>query len=155
MEILRYNIFCRYEYWSKEGKVWTDWHRTNESFDNEDDAKKRIQENKEFVKNTDKYTKLKHEYKYELVDETLFTLPSLSRPKGRPKKIEKEYLDKLIKSLKKKDKVLIDENIKLYLYNDEESKNYIKDNFKDFNIVFWYDFMDLEKKIYILKKEIA
>lgn len=42
-------MYCRYEYWSANGKVWTNWFKTSRKPDDSDKI--------------DKKTKLKHEYR--------------------------------------------------------------------------------------------
>ena len=136
-----YAIFCRYEFMSNNGKKFTDYYKTDKVFEHEDDVKNRIKELKQYVASIDKITKLKHEYKYEYVDEILFPQPKIHRPKGRPKKINKEYLDELIKELNKKKKVSVLKEIGCYLYNDEDAKEYISNNIKDKTkwTRYWYD----------------
>lgn len=136
-----YAIFCRYEYWSKNGKEFTNFFKCDKEYKNEEEVKARIKELKEFTKQTDKATKCKHEYKYEYVDETLFPQPKMRRPKGRPKKSTIEELNVIIKVLNKKGSIKIDGNMKEYLYNDEEAKKYIQDNIKDKSkwTRYWYD----------------
>ena len=136
-----YAIFCRYEFMSNNGKKFTDYYKTDNVFKNEDDVKNRIKELKQYTSSVDKITKLKHEYKYEYVDEILFPQSKMHRPKGRPKKINKEYLDELIKELNKKKKVSVVKEIGCYLYNDEDAKEYISNNIKDKTkwTRYWYD----------------
>ena len=72
--INRYLIYERYEYWSKEGKTWTDWFLTFNSpyTKTEKEATTFLEEMKKFAANLYKHTKLKHEFKIQLVDvETL------------------------------------------------------------------------------------
>lgn len=136
-----YAIFCRYEHWTKNGKEFTNFFKFDNEYKNESEAKARIKELYEFSKQTDKATKCKHEYKYEYVDETLFLQAKMRRPKGRPKKFDKEVLDKYIKTLNKCNQVQIDDKDKEFLYNDEEAKKYIQDNIKDKSkwTRYWYD----------------
>lgn len=136
-----YSIFCRYEYIGNNGKQFTDYYRYGETFNNEEDVKKKIKELIDSTKSIDKITKLKHEYKYEYVDETLFPQINLKRPKGRPKKFKNEELDIIIKILNKNGKIKIDDNIKGFLYNDNEAKEYISNHIKDNSKYthYWYD----------------
>ena len=91
-----YVIFCRYEYLSSDGKKFTEFFKTDNTFDSEDKVKERIKELKTLSSSTDKHTKLKHEFKYEYVDETLFPQPKMRRPKGRPKKFTNDELNDYI-----------------------------------------------------------
>ena len=136
-----YTIFCRYEYWTKNGKEFTQFFKFDNEYNTEEEVKNRIKELKEFSKQTDKVTKCKHEYKYEYVDETLFLQPKLRRPKGRPKKFIEDDLKGYIKTLNKKGQVKVEEKDKEFLYNDEEAKKYIQDNIKDKSkwTRYWYD----------------
>jgi len=123
------------------GKQFTKYFRTNNVFDSEEEAKKKIKELSESIKNIDKSTKLKHEFKYEYVDEILFDQPRMHRPKGRPKKISENELKNIIKILNKKNIVKVEDNIKEYLYNDETAKKYISEHIKDDSkwARYWYD----------------
>ena len=56
-------IECRYEYRSRNGIVWTDWFVCDSTHVPEDRIKETIKELKESSKNTDKVTKLRHEYR--------------------------------------------------------------------------------------------
>lgn len=136
-----YAIFCRYEYWGNNGKSFSEYYRTDSIFNTEDEVKNKIKELKEFTKPIDKVTKLKHEYKYEYVDETLFDQPKWHRPKGRPKKFKNEELDTIVKVLNKKGNIKIEEDMKVYLYNDDEAKEYISNHIKDKTKYtrYWYD----------------
>ena len=146
-----YAIFCRYEHWTKNGKEFTKFFKFDNEYKNESEAKAHIKELYEFSKQTDKATKCKHEYKYEYVDETLFLQAKMRRPKGRPKKFDKEVLDKYIKTLNKCNRVRIDDKDKEFLYNDEEAKKYIQEHIKDKTkwARYWYDD---DNVLYILLK---
>lgn len=147
-----YAIFCRYEYWSKNGKEFTEFFRFDNEYNDENDVKKRIEELKTFSDPYDKITKCKHEYKYEYVDETLFPQPKIRRPKGRPKKFGNEDLIGYIKTLNKKGQVKVEDKDKEFLYNDEEAKKYIQDHIKDKNkwTRYWYD---KEYNLFIILKD--
>lgn len=147
-----YAIFCRYEYWSKNGKEFTEFFRFDNEYNNENDVKKRIEELKVFSDPYDKVTKCKHEYKYEYVDETLFPQPKMRRPKGRPKKFANEDLNGYIKTLNKKGQVKVEDKDKEFLYNDEDAKKYIQDHIKDKNkwTRYWYD---REYNLFIILKD--
>ena len=136
-----YAIFCRYEHWTKNGKEFTNFFKCDKEYKNEEEVKARIKELKEFTKQTDKATKCKHEYKYEYVDETLFPQPKMRRPKGRPKKFTNDELNDYIKILNKRGQVQVDDNIKGFLYNDEEAHKYIQEHIKDKSkwARYWYD----------------
>ena len=91
--INRYLIYERYEYWSKEGKTWTDWFLTFNSpyTKTEQEATTFLKEMKKFAADFDKHTKLKHEFKIQLVDvETLLHPQIKYSKKGRPSKKEIE-----------------------------------------------------------------
>jgi len=147
-----YAIFCRYEYWSKNGKEFTEFFRFDNEYNDENDVKKRIEELKAFSDPYDKITKCRHEYKYEYVDETLFPQPKIRRPKGRPKKFANEDLNGYIKILNKKGQVKVEDKDKEFLYNDEEAKKYIQDHIKDKNkwTRYWYD---KEYNLFIILKD--
>ena len=147
-----YAIFCRYEHWSSNGKEFTEYFRIDDTFDSEDKVKARVKELKAFSASADKVTKLKHEYKYEYVDEILFNQPRMRRPKGRPKKFTPEDLNPIIKILNKKGKVQIEDNIKEFLYNDDVAKKYIEDHIKDNTKWprYWYD---NDYKLFIILKD--
>jgi len=150
---MKYCIFGRYEYWANEGKKFTDWFNTYNLFEKEEDAKSKIKKMKDFVKDCDKHTKLKHEYEIRYIDEILILQPRLHRPKGRPKKISKEELDNIVKNLNKKGKTKVDESIKAYLYNDEEAHKYIQEHIKDKDnkwVRYWYDNDDV---LYLILKD--
>ena len=147
-----YTIFCRYEFISNDGKKFTDYYRTDRLFENENDVKNRIKELKQYTASVDKITKLKHEYKYEYMDETLFPQSKMHRHKGRPKKIDEKYLDELIKELNKNKKVSISEEIGCYLYNDKNAQEYISNHIKDKTkwARYWYDDNNI---LYIILKD--
>ena len=136
-----YAIFCRYEHRTSKGKEFTEYFLIDNLFNSEDDVKNRIKELKELSNSIDKSTKLKHEYKYEYIDETLLDQPRMRRPKGRPKKFSEDELKNIVKVLNKKGIVKIDDNIKEFLYNDDEAKKYISDHIKDNSkwTRYWYD----------------
>ena len=136
-----YAIFCRYEYLSPDGKKFTEYFKTDNTFDSEDKVKERIKELKTLSSSTDKHTKLKHEFKYEYVDETLFPQPKMRRPKGRPKKFTNDELNDYIKILNKCGQARVDDNIRGFLYNDEEAHKYIQEHIKDKSkwARYWYD----------------
>lgn len=148
---MKYCIYCRYETWTSNGKAFTGWFNIHKLFDNEDEAKAEMKSMKEFTSSCDKSTKLKHEYEVRYIDETLIRQIRLHRPKGRPKKIEIKELDSIIKSLNKKGKVVIEDFMKSYLYNDEDAHKYIQEHLKDKNkwVHYWYD--DNEVLYLILK----
>jgi len=138
----KYYIYCRYEFFSNEGKQFCNWFKASGAFDTEDLAKEGIKKIKETSKEIDKHTKLKHEYEVRLLDETLIPQRRMHRPKGRPKKITEEELNIFVKALNKKGSIKVDETMKEYLYNDEESKKYIQDHIKDKDtkwVRYWYD----------------
>lgn len=138
---MKYCIFCRYEYWTSEGKQFNNWFNTHKLFDKEDEANSVLKEMKEFVKTCDKSTKLKHEYEIRFIDETLILQRRLHRPKGRPKKFTSEEFDIIVKTLNKNGKIKIEDTMKPYLYNDEEAHKYIQENIKDKTkwVRYWYD----------------
>lgn len=138
---MKYCIYCRYETWANNGKVFTKWFNAHKMFDNEDEAKAEMKSMKAFTSSCDKVTKLKHEYEVRYIDETLIRQVRLRRPKGRPKKIETKELDIILKSLNKKGKVVIEDLMKSYLYNDEDAHKYIQEHLKDKNkwVRYWYD----------------
>ena len=138
---MKYCIYCRYETWTNNGKVFTKWFNTHKLFDKEDEAKSEMKNMKDFTLSCDKATKLKHEYEVRYIDEQLIPQRRLHRPKGRPKKIDKSELDSIIKVLNKKGKVVIEELMKPYLYNDEEAHKYIQEHLKDQTkwVRYWYD----------------
>ena len=146
-----YAIFCRYEYWSKNGKEFTNFFKFDNEYQTEDEVKARIKVLKEFSNQTDKVTKCKHEYKYEYVDETLFPQPKMRRPKGRPKKFIEDDLKGYIKTLNKKGQVKVEEKDKEFLYNDDEAKKYIQEHIKDKDkwTRYWYD---NDRVLYIILK---
>ena len=146
-----YAIFCRYEYWSKNGKEFTKFFKFDNEYQTEDEVKARIKVLKEFSNQTDKVTKCKHEYKYEYVDETLFPQPKMRRPKGRPKKFIEDDLKGYIKTLNKKGQVKVEEKDKEFLYNDDEAKKYIQEHIKDKDkwTRYWYD---NDRVLYIILK---
>lgn len=146
-----YAIFCRYEYWSKNGKEFTNFFKFDNEYQTEDEVKARIKVLKEFSNQTDKVTKCKHEYKYEYVDETLFPQPKMRRPKGRPKKFIEDDLKGYIKTLNKKGQVKVEERDKEFLYNDDEAKKYIQEHIKDKDkwTRYWYD---NDRVLYIILK---
>lgn len=146
-----YAIFCRYEYWSKNGKEFTNFFKFDNEYQTEDEVKARIKVLKEFSNQTDKVTKCKHEYKYEYVDETLFPQPKMRRPKGRPKKFIEDDLKGYIKTLNKKGQVKVEEKDKEFLYNDDEAKKYIQKHIKDKDkwTRYWYD---NDRVLYIILK---
>ena len=146
-----YAIFCRYEYWSKNGKEFTNFFKFDNEYQTEDEVKSRIKVLKEFSNQTDKVTKCKHEYKYEYVDETLFPQPKMRRPKGRPKKFIEDDLKGYIKTLNKKGQVKVEEKDKEFLYNDDEAKKYIQEHIKDKDkwTRYWYD---NDRVLYIILK---
>lgn len=147
-----YAIFCRYEFINNNGKKFTDYFNVDKFFNNEKDAKSSIKELKKFTDPIDKITKLKHEYKYEYVDETLFPQSKMHRPKGRPKKIDNKYLDELINELNKNKKVSVLKEIGCYLYNDKNAQNYISSHIKDNTkwTRYWYDDDNI---LYIILKD--
>lgn len=61
---MKYEILCRYEHWTRGGKVWTKWFKSD-SEDSLGEAKSRLSSLKELSKVIDKKTKLKHEFKIE------------------------------------------------------------------------------------------
>ena len=138
---MKYCIYCRYETWTNLGKNFTKWFNTHKLFDSENEAKSEIKKMKAFTASCDKVTKLKHEFETRYIDETLVLQRRLRRPKGRPKKIETKELDSIIKSLNKKGKVVIEDFMKSYLYNDEDAHKYIQEHLKDKNkwVRYWYD----------------
>ena len=146
-----YIIYCRYEYLSKDGKKFSKYFKLDKLYKTEEEVKNRIKELKSFSDITDKIVKLKREYKYEYIDEVMLDQPHLSRPKGRPKNIDLEYIDEIVKKLKKSNKVKIDEEYGRYIYNDDKVKEYIKSKIKgDKTIRYWYDD---NKQVYIFLKD--
>lgn len=67
MEKTIWKIKCRYQFWGNNGVEWTNWFNdcTTGSFNTEEEAKTILENLKESTKNTDKITKLKHEFKIE------------------------------------------------------------------------------------------
>ena len=58
-----YQIQCRYEYWSLEGKCWTKWFNVYwEKHKDKEIANSRLKIIKDKIKSIDKNTKLNHEY---------------------------------------------------------------------------------------------
>lgn len=147
-----YGVYCRYEYWSNNGKTFNNWFKVGPNFKTEEEANKYIKSQKETSKEIDKHIKLKHEYECRYIDETLLPQIALRRPKGRPKKIDIKYLDELSKKLNRSGKVKVSEEIKCYLYNDNEMKNYINNKIKDNSKypVYWYN---ENKELFILLKD--
>ena len=148
----RYYIYCRYEFISNEGKQFSKWFRVGKDHLDENSTKEELNDIKSTSKDIDKHTKLKHEYEIRCIDETLIPQIRMHRPKGRPKKISKDELDNIVKSLNKKGKIKVDESIKAYLYNDEEAHKYINDNLKDKTkwVRYWYDNDDV---LYLILKD--
>ena len=149
----KYYIYCRYEYISSKGnKEFTQWFRTDKEYITEELAKEAVSMIQETSKQIDKSTKLKHEYESRYIDETLLPQIALTRQKGRPKKIDTKYLDELSKKLNKSGKVKVSEEVKCYLYNDNEAKNYINNKIKDNSKypVYWYN---EDEELFILLKD--
>ena len=149
----KYYVYCRYEYISSEGKEFSKWFRNSNSFDTKELAENELKKIKSTSKEIDKHTKLKHEYEVRYLDETLIPQPRMRRPKGRPKKITTEELKVFVKALDKKRSIKVDENIKEYLYNDEEAYKYIQEHIKEKDtkwVRYWYDENDV---LYILLKD--
>lgn len=148
---MKYCIYCRYEFWSSEGKKFNKWFSSHELFDTEDEAKIKMKEMKKFVETCDKATKLKHEYEVRYIDETLIPQRRLHRPKGRPKKCTLDELRVFVKALNTKGQIKVDGTMKAYLYNDEEAHKYIQEHLKDQTkwVRYWYD--DNEVLYLILK----
>lgn len=91
--INRYLIYERYEHWTENGKVWSNWFLTfnNIYAKTEDEAKKHLKTIKSTVAYIDKKTKLKHDYEIRLVDVETLPKPSIRySKKGRPSKEEKD-----------------------------------------------------------------
>ena len=136
-----YAIFCRYEYWVSNHKTFCDYYNTGMMFNSENEAKEKIKELKDLTKTIDKATKLKHEYEYKYIDETLIEQPKWHRPKGRPKKFDTKELDTIINVLNKNGNIKIEGDMKVYLYNDDKAKEYISNHIKDKTkwTRYWYD----------------
>jgi hypothetical protein len=85
---MKYSIWKRYETWCKNGKEFTNWFLCFgcDFFDDESDAIKEINIQKTNVKNTEKVTKLKHEFEVRYIDIDELPKPKPKRPRGRPKK---------------------------------------------------------------------
>jgi len=147
-----YIVYCRYEYQSLNGKTFTEWFKFGPGHNSEKEAKEFIKSKLDTIRDVDRHTKLKHEFEIRYIDEMLIPQPKLTRPKGRPKKIDEEYLNKVIKQLNKKGIAEIDENIKGYLYNDQIAKDYINKKIKDKTkyIIYWYN---ENKKLYLVLKD--
>lgn len=64
-----YIIIGRYEHWTNNGKVFTQWFPYNTNPMSIDEAKEKIKEMKQGFVFIDKKTKLKHEYDVKLFDE--------------------------------------------------------------------------------------
>lgn len=137
----KYFIYTRYEYISPSGKTFTEWFRDSEGFTDKDKANECLKAKKENEKSSFRITKLKHEYELRYIDETLIIQKRLHRPKGRPKKIDKEYLDKIIKELNKNGSIVINNDVKSYIYNNKEENEYIEKHIKDKSkyLRYWYD----------------
>lgn len=86
MSTMKYTVWTRYEYWSKEGKQFTNWFITKYRFDDEQSAKDEIKVIKENSDLIDKITKNKHEYEIRYIDIDELPKPTPKRPRGRPKK---------------------------------------------------------------------
>lgn len=147
----KYYIYCRYEYISDEGKIFTEWFRMPGSYIDTESANKEIENIQSTSKEIDKHTKLKHEYEIRYLDETLIPQPKIKRPKGRPKKCTDEELRVFVKALNMKGQLKIDGTMKAYLYNDDEAKEYIQNHIKDKNkwVRYWYDDNDV---LYLILK---
>lgn len=60
----KYQIQCRYEYFSGDGKSWTKWFDMyGDTYKTLPEAEEGLKRLKEKIKSIDKITKLKHEYK--------------------------------------------------------------------------------------------
>lgn len=102
-----YIIQCRYEWRSFNGVVWTDWFVSDSTRYSEDSIKVALKREKDNSKNTDKVTKLNHEYRaydadlydeeykqllinIEKAKEEFAKIPRMKKPwKRKKKKIEK------------------------------------------------------------------
>lgn len=137
----KYYIYTRYEYYSPSGKTFTDWFIDSEGYADKNKADEYLKKQKEMGKAAFKSTKLKHEYELRYLDETLVVQRRLHRPKGRPKKTDKEYLDKIIKELNKSGSIIINNDVKNYIYNNKEENQYIEEHIKDKTkyLRYWYD----------------
>lgn len=148
----KYYIYCRYEFMSSNGKIFSNWFRTGKSHETEESAKNEMNSIKETSKEIDKHTKMKHEYEIRCLDETLIPQIQMRRPKGRPKKFTTDELDKYVKTLNKCNQVKVDDNVKEFLYNDEDAKKYIEEHIKEKNVWcrYWYD---NNNDLYIILKD--
>lgn len=89
MSTMKYAIWTRYERWTKTGKEFTTWFLSfgkKMFFDNENEAKEELKNQKMSTNITDKIVKLKHEYEIRYIDIDELPKPKPKRPRGRPKK---------------------------------------------------------------------
>lgn len=80
-----YIVEKRYEHWTKEGKVWTDWFR-RAVFETKNEATESMKSSKELCKSIAKSTKLKHEFNVrEMTQEEFeeYTKPRSVKKKGK------------------------------------------------------------------------
>lgn len=59
------NIYCRYEFLTKNGKQWTNWFKTLVKINDNISKEELLKIKKEQTKQLDKITGLKHEFKIE------------------------------------------------------------------------------------------
>lgn len=98
MAIFRYIVYARYQHYGKTGKEWTKWFKAHNGSYNKTEIEglEELSRFKESSKNTDKSTKLKHEFELRHVDVETLPVPSYRRHKrGRKSKeelkLEEEY----------------------------------------------------------------
>lgn len=91
MSNIKYAIYCRYDYWGRNGKEWSKWFISygGRYFDTEDEAKIVMKEKINQCKASDKISKTNREFKIETIDIDLLPTPAPPKEKkkrGRPKK---------------------------------------------------------------------
>ena len=91
MSNIKYAIYCRYDYWGRNGKEWTNWFTSygDRYFDTEDEANIVMKEKIEQCKASDKISKTNREFKVEPIDIDLLPTPAPPKEKkkrGRSKK---------------------------------------------------------------------
>lgn len=94
MSNLKYIVMSRYEHWTLNGKVWTNWFKYHSSryYDDISKAEECLSKAIENSKGISKIVKLNYEFKIEQIDVDLLPTPAPppppkpKRPRGRPKK---------------------------------------------------------------------
>lgn len=111
-------IECRYQFRAHEGVVWTDWFVSDSHHIPEDKIKAALKAAKESSANTDKVTKLKHEYREKDADEYereyieyLKHVEECKKDFATIKRIKKPWLAKARKERKKLQEMSNDEKV--------------------------------------------